>query len=381
MNLQPSGLRRFLSSLTIVLALTSMSLMLPLVVEAASFADVVIVVDELGSMSGEHARIGGMIPTLDANLISRGVGAGADANRYGLVGFGASSAHGVSGHSHAVGGGELGTAAQFVTATSGLVISGSTEDGYSGIATALGYNFRPGAAVNIILITDEDRDVLPDSSHTFGNVLVGLSSKSALLNVVVDHGFANGTGTAAVGVDSVGNAYVANGAGGFTSSAGGVATTGFGTTKADYINLAWANGGAAWDLNKFRAEGLTADSFTAACVNIKTEEIIRQPPTGAVPESASLLLLGSGLAVLAVWECARACRGLHCIEVLSVSRNASSSSFQLRELLNESDRLVRAVQDNGRKGEQPDSDEPVGRESPATLVPAALFRHGTIWYV
>ena len=45
---------------------------------------------------------------------------------------------------------------------------------------------RPGAAVNIILITDEDRDILADFSHTFGNVLTNLGSKSALLNVVAN---------------------------------------------------------------------------------------------------------------------------------------------------------------------------------------------------
>ena len=68
-------------------------MVVPIASEAASFADVVVVVDESGSVSGEHAWIGGMIPPLEANLVSRSVGAGADANRYGLVGFGASSAH------------------------------------------------------------------------------------------------------------------------------------------------------------------------------------------------------------------------------------------------------------------------------------------------
>jgi hypothetical protein len=55
--------------------------------------------------------------------------------------------------------------------------------------------------------------------------------------------------------------------------------------------LAHPTGGAVWDLNKLRAGGLLATSFSAAFVNIKVQEII----TPQVPEPATLLLFGVGL--------------------------------------------------------------------------------------
>ena len=49
-----------------------------------SYADVVFVVDESGSMAGEHAWIQEVVEDLDAGLEARGIGT----NRYGVVGFG-----------------------------------------------------------------------------------------------------------------------------------------------------------------------------------------------------------------------------------------------------------------------------------------------------
>lgn len=265
---------------------------------AATTADVIVVVDESGSMGGEHAWIATMIGSLDTELIAAGI----TGNRYGLVGFGASSGHGIEGHQHAVGGGQFGTAAQFATAAGGLVTSGGLEDGYDGIDEALGYSFRAGAAVNIILVTDEDRDVADGSEgHTYANILAALGVQNALLNAVIDGTFApaNGGGTSPLGVDAAGNAYYADGLGGYTSAAGGTFSSGFGTTGTDYVDLAWDTGGAAWNLNFLRAGGTTADSFTAAFVDIKVSEIEEQEPS-AVPLPAAgwagiMMLGGLGL--------------------------------------------------------------------------------------
>lgn len=270
---------------------------------AATTADIVFVVDESGSMAGEHAWIAGMVSALDTAL----GGAGVTGNRYGLVGFGASGAggHAVAGHKELVGGGDFGTAAQLAAATGSLVISGGTEDGYSGLALAFsGYSFRPGAAVNIILITDEDRDILGGSPHTKASILSSFTANGALLNAVVSASFVHNVAPLALlgsnGDDPANVGYKEDGAGGFVkvTDNGGTSNitvgAGAGTTIADYVDLAWATGGAAWDLNQLRAGGLTAASFTKAFVDLKVEEIIVQPPGGEIPEPATMLAWAFG---------------------------------------------------------------------------------------
>lgn len=256
---------------------------------APLYADVVAIVDESGSMSGEHAWLGGMATALDSGLNT----AGLTPNRFGLAGFGANATHGTPGHAHVVGGGQFGTAAEFGTATGGLVLSGGTEDGYSGITTALSYSFRANAARNFILVTDEDRDNV-GGGETYAGMLASLTATNTLLNAVVNASFRCGNNTVALGLSSGGIGYMADGLGGYTTCTGATAISGFGTTIADYVNLALASNGAAWDLNQLRVGGLTATSFTAAFVDIKVAEIQKQ-----VPEPASLALMGLGLAGLA----------------------------------------------------------------------------------
>lgn len=255
-----------------------------------AFADVVTIVDESGSMAGEHAWISGMIASLDTGL----VGAGLTPNRFGLVGFGASSGHGIPGHGHTVGGGEFGTAAQLGVAAGGLVVSGGTEDGWSGIDFANGYTYRAGAARNYILVTDEDRDNA-GNALTYASVLASMTGTSTLLNAVVNATFACGNITAGVlGISSSGTGYIADGMGGYTTAAGCSASGGFGTTVANYVDLAIATGGAAWNLNLLRAGGLTADSFTKAFVDIKVQEIINPTPEPGTLALVGLALLGAG---------------------------------------------------------------------------------------
>lgn len=125
------------------------------------------------------------------------------------------------------------------------------------------------------------------------------SGDYALLNAVVHFGFRDENGNNAIGVDSHGNAFLADGLGGFTRSTGGAATTGFGTTKTDYIDLAWATGnstigGAAWNLNLLRTGGNSAISFTNAFVAIKAEEASQQSTTKVPEPSTGLALLAFG---------------------------------------------------------------------------------------
>ena len=148
------------------------------------------------------------------------------------------------------------------------------EDGYSGINTALQADvFREGAAVNYILVTDEDRDVEEDNV-TFESLFRDLSNQNALLNVVTTSQFRDDTNQRAIGVDSTGTAYIADGAGGFTTSTGGITTQSNVSIRQDYVDFAFALGGANWDLNLLRAGGVSAESFTNAFIDVKVDEIL-----------------------------------------------------------------------------------------------------------
>ncbi|MEL6420448.1 MAG: VPLPA-CTERM sorting domain-containing protein, partial [Pseudomonadota bacterium] len=159
--------------------------------------------------------------------------------------------------------------------------------------------FKTGAAINFILVTDEDRDVTSGLGLTVQSIQNSLTSANILLNAVVNNSFSSDNSQVALGIDSDGTAYVADGGGGFSEDTGGTAGGGFGTTTTDYVNLAIATGGAAWDLNQLRAGGDPATSFASAFIDIKVQEIISQPPSGPnpIPLPAGMPLLLAGLGV------------------------------------------------------------------------------------
>jgi hypothetical protein len=261
-------------------AALALSAMAP--VHAAQTADVLFVVDESGSMGGEHAWLTSMVSQLDSALNTAGV----TGNRFGLVGYGNGNASEVYGHTV----GAFGDASAFATATSSLITSGGTEDGYAGMDYAFSnFNVRGNAALNVILVTDEDRD--NRTANTYQSILGAFTGKKALLNAVVNARF---TGDA-IGTSSK-KSYKADGLGGFTTSAGQAAVTfDSGTTKEDYVDLALATGGAAWNLNLLRSGGNSALSFTKAFIDIKVAEIKTQIPTNNVPVPAAAFLFAPAM--------------------------------------------------------------------------------------
>jgi hypothetical protein len=247
-------------------------------------ADVLVVIDELRSMRGEQRWVADVIPTLEQDLREYGIGSESQSNQYGLIGF---AYRGVAHRRLMLDGELLGSADAFVGSANLLRTSGGTEDGWRGISYALdSYPRRNGAAVNIVLVTDEDRDNTI-STITYETVLEQLNANNTLLNAVVNAQFQCGDGASALGMDSLGIGYVADGLGGFTTCTGASAISGYGTTIANYVNLAVKNGGAAWDLNFLRRGGHYATSFTNALLNIKVDEILNQRPTGDLVAVAS----------------------------------------------------------------------------------------------
>lgn len=106
------------------------------IVHKPSSAIVVFVVDESGSMAGEHRWLGTAVTALEENLQQTGVG-NLVANRYALVGFAHTGA--VRGRVIPVGknGQHCGNASQLATALGNLQVDGKLEDGYSAINLAL----------------------------------------------------------------------------------------------------------------------------------------------------------------------------------------------------------------------------------------------------
>lgn len=295
----------YLMAISSSLAVVFTSLLNSTQVRAAESADFIFIVDESGSMSGEHTWLTNTIDSLDIALQGKGL----RSNRYGLIGFGGSFYPGqpfarpIDMDLLTPGIQQFGNASMFANAAERLIPSGGYEDGYQAIDYAIkNYLFRDNAALNIVLITDEDRDYGLAGSHGFNynSILTTLRGKNALLNAVVNFKFQDANSTNSLGVDSHGNAFVADDIGGFIKSTGGIATTGFETTKTNYIDLAWATGnstigGAAWNLNLLRAGGNSAISFTNAFVTVKAEEASQQSPTKLPEPSAALPLLIFGI--------------------------------------------------------------------------------------
>ncbi|HSX62411.1 MAG TPA: putative Ig domain-containing protein, partial [Tahibacter sp.] len=240
-------------------------------------ADVIAIVDESGSMIGEHAWTADFAIPFHAYLTANGIGAGGDANRYGLMGFNEAP------RVIPVGGLLMGNHLDFLEATSHYVIPefGGTEDGWNAIHGALmQYPLRENSSRQVMLITDEDRDAA-NVSLSYASVLAELQTYKIALTAVVNARFQCGDASVALGLGPDGLGYKADGGGGYVTCTNASAVSGDGTTIADYVNLALATGGTAWDIELLRDGGHMAESFTSALIAAQVREILTQEPTAA----------------------------------------------------------------------------------------------------
>lgn len=188
-------LKKIVSSMLAVMALGAASAS-----HAAILTDIVMIVDESGSMGTVQANLRNNIG-LFANILSAG---GIDA-RFALIGYGNSSIVPRTLTTFTTAGG-------FATAALGLQINGGTEPGYTSIAYALnafgtsGLTYRPNAVTNVILFTDEPSngdtvarfgiqwtkdmvdELLTDSNALFNAVLSGTSTINSYGSLATDHG-------------------------------------------------------------------------------------------------------------------------------------------------------------------------------------------------
>jgi hypothetical protein len=243
----------------------------------AGFADIVVIADESGSMAFAHVFMQTFIPALETGLTNLGLGTVAGPNRYGLVGYGGFAAE-EPGHTHLVGGGLFGTAAQFVTAAAGLTTTGAIEDGYEAIDFTLrNYGLRPTAEKIYILVTNEDRDITV-ATLNFANTLTGLTNAGVRLYGIYSADIRDSANNTALAIANDFTVFLEDGLGGFTTSPNGTVTS-FDTTVADYVNLSFATNAIAGDIDQIQAGGLTSQSFAQAMLSGILSNITISPGT------------------------------------------------------------------------------------------------------
>lgn len=276
---------------------------------AASSLDMVVAIDESGSMDGEHnAFIGTYVKNLDSLLNDQNV----TLNQFGLMGFGGSSWQTVSASEAGRENGSAlyrhfslssgddplwGSAAEFDVVTPQLDTSGATEDGYRAIDYIYRYfDFRPTAGSSIMLITDEDRDNdrydldvsnLPAGMDEIDKSYIQdqLALHKTIVHAVVSQRLTDKQGNIAIAVvgsdPDTGYAYVKDSSGVITKVQGYLLGSADGTTQSDYTELALLSGGTAMDIDGLRS--VYTDAAALDALSGELAKLVAEIALGQVP--------------------------------------------------------------------------------------------------
>eukprot|EP00117_Sycon_ciliatum_P018230 scpid12394/ scgid16927/ Hemicentin-1; Fibulin-6 len=259
-------------------------------INVPSSAVIAFVVDESGSMRGEHEWLRSTVEVFERNLQTRGIGV-LRPNQYALVGFGHPDKNDPARERGKVLLGDASTsgcrdARSLRSALGTMFVDGRLEDGYSAAGVALEqieclqFPRQPKTACQVILATDEGRDVL--SSWRYQSMLDMLRRYDCVLNVVVWERMRGRLSEGAdwqraLGVSETSGAVIARNNDEFIIVPEGRAfsDSGHEDTHEAYVKLAFDTGGAAWDLQMLRTERYR-QSFTNGFIEVKVQEIIRQ---------------------------------------------------------------------------------------------------------
>ncbi|XP_065179367.1 sushi, von Willebrand factor type A, EGF and pentraxin domain-containing protein 1-like [Sycon ciliatum] len=248
-------------------------------------ADFIMVVDQSRSMGNEIDWLKEIIPDLDAELKRLNIGTTAGCpNRYGVVGFGRGAPRETGSLFRSASGQSLFPIEDYAGAVASLAEDtvGRVEDGYEAMNYAIDNiqlrtsSANCGIARNMLLLTDEDRDVgRLGGGMNVNNMRSRLSQNQIKLNVIVDNSFTiegiRGIGrTSAVGFRPPTDPQSC-----YRSSGSVTSGSGYGNTKATYTDLALGLGGGAWDILQLRQAGLR-ESMTCAIIDVKVDEISSQ---------------------------------------------------------------------------------------------------------
>jgi hypothetical protein len=271
-------------------------------------ADIVILVDQSGSSQRqEQDWLARMVLRLDAELAMQGVAS----NRYGLIGFGHSPFSSHFAFSHLLNSNLTESVVGLSQRVNTVHLSGGDEDAWEALEHAVAeYDFRTGAAVNFILVTDEDRDIKnpsltsDDVSGTPENeslaptaILPVIKSRNAVVTAVLAGNYApdnSGDLVFAVLPETVDPEALERLSVEYTGSGVSPNTTfheeddyeapfDSPTILENYHHLAWSTEGSVWNDNIIKqSDNPTVRAFTKEFTKVLTTSVVEQIGRGNV---------------------------------------------------------------------------------------------------